>query len=605
MNKKNATSEKRSEIIQKHLEKMPSLSTTVTKVLTVCNSPSTSANDLNKVIALDPVLAGNVLQLINSVYYAMREPVTSLTKAIIMLGLNTIKNLALSTAILGGIDEKNFENAKLMDMFWTHSIFTGAAAKAIARKTKVLKANQEEYFVAGLLHDIGKIPMIRCFPKDYMKVISFSYEKNIPVNKVEKKGFGIDHTQTGKMIAEKWNLLGFLYETICYHHSPDSADEDNLKVVNMVALADYHARTLDDDQAENSVPDDPILKYLLEKNNVRYTTLIDLRQEILAEIENAKVFLKVTQKGQEMKIKFWGVRGSIPCPGLNTVKYGGNTSCIEIRFGDPERQIILDAGSGIRDLGNYMMTHDLPKGPISTNLFLTHTHWDHIMGFPFFTPIYIPGTKLNVYGPVSFHNDTLKEIVGGQMTYRYFPVNQVELASDIEYIELREGPVDFKDNSLKITTKYTNHPVLCLGYRFEYNGRILCTAYDSEPFRNLFYTDPKDPAYDEMMAEEGEKTVREENAKLEAFFQGADLLIQDAQYSEKEYQSSRIGWGHTSMESAIESSQRAGVKRLALFHHEPLNSDDIIDDHVKHLKLDKPVGDMDVFFAREGMEIEI
>jgi len=306
-----------------------------------------------------------------------------------------------------------------------------------------------------------------------------------------------------------------------------------------------------------------------------------------------------------MRIKFWGVRGSIPCPGPDTVRYGGNTSCIELRFEDPDRQIILDGGSGIRDLGNFMMANDFPKGPIDTELFLTHTHWDHIMGFPFFTPIYIKGTKLKVYGPVSFHDETLKDIVGGQMSYRYFPVNQVELASDIEYIELKEGPVDFEGDGIKITTKYTNHPVLCLGYRFEYKGKVVCTCYDSEPFRNLFCTDPEDPSYDEIMALEGEKAAQEENARMEQFLSGADLLIRDAQYTEEEYLKDKIGWGHTSMEHTIESSQKAGVKKLALFHHEPLNSDAIMDEHAKRLHLDKPYGDMEVFFAREGMEIDV
>ena len=180
-----------------------------------------------------------------------------------------------------------------------------------------------------------------------------------------------------------------------------------------------------------------------------------------------------------MKIKFWGVRGSIPCPGPQTVKYGGNTSCLELRFMNPERRIIIDAGTGIRELGNYMMTHDLPKGPIVAEIFLTHTHWDHIQGFPFFAPIYIPGTKLRVYGPVIYHEDeTIENVVGGQLAYRYFPVRQEELAAEIEYIDLSESRLDLGDG-IMLTTKYLNHPLLCLGYRFEYRGKVFCTAYDS------------------------------------------------------------------------------------------------------------------------------
>ncbi len=139
-----------------------------------------------------------------------------------------------------------------------------------------------------------------------------------------------------------------------------------------------------------------------------------------------------------MKLKLWGVRGSIPSPGPQTMKYGGNTVCLELRFKAADRLIIIDAGSGIRELGNYMMSHDLPKGPIRTEIYLTHTHWDHIMGFLFFTPIYIPGTKIKIYAPVHYEDEPLENVMGGQLAYRYFPVRQAELASEIEYIDLRK-----------------------------------------------------------------------------------------------------------------------------------------------------------------------
>jgi len=304
-----------------------------------------------------------------------------------------------------------------------------------------------------------------------------------------------------------------------------------------------------------------------------------------------------------MKIKFWGVRGSIPCPGPDTIKYGGNTPCIELRFKEIERQIIIDAGSGIRGLGNDMMVTDLPKGPIQTELFLTHTHWDHIMGFPFFTPIYLKDTKLKVYGPASFENDTLKDIIGNQMSYRHFPIRQAELASKIEYIELKEGPVKLKDDKISITTKWLNHPVLCLGYRFEYQDKVVCTLYDSEPFQNIFSTRPEDPSYDETMALEGKKTAQIQNKLLENFFKDADLVIRDAQYTEEEYQASKKGWGHTSMEYAIESTKKAGVKRLALFHHEPTYSDKKFDELTEKLCKPHTSENMEIFFAKEGMEI--
>ena len=305
-----------------------------------------------------------------------------------------------------------------------------------------------------------------------------------------------------------------------------------------------------------------------------------------------------------MKIKFWGVRGSVPCPGPRTVKYGGNTPCIELRFKKLNRLIIVDAGSGLRELGIHMMANDLTKGPINTEIFLSHTHWDHIMGFPFFIPIYVPGTKLKVFGPVSYEGDTLDKIVGGQLTYRYFPVRDAELGADIEYVDLKEGRYDLSDG-VQLTAKYLNHPILCLGYRFEYDGKVFCTAYDTEPFRNLFCTDPDDPSYDEAMAEEGALVAEEQNKMLEEFYRGADLLIHDTQYTQQEYESSKIGWGHTSLEYAIAAASRAGVKKMALYHHEPIRTDDQMDELAAKYCVSGKYGELEVFFAREGMEIEL
>lgn len=305
-----------------------------------------------------------------------------------------------------------------------------------------------------------------------------------------------------------------------------------------------------------------------------------------------------------MRIKFWGVRGSIPCPGPYTMKYGGNTPCLEVRFSDPDRLVIIDAGSGIRELGNFMMANDFRKGPINTEIFLSHTHWDHIMGLPFFIPIYVRGTKLKIYGPVSYKDETLEDIVGGQLTYRYFPVRQAELASEIDYIHLKEGPVDL-GGGVTLTTKYLNHPILCLGYRFEYQGKVFCTAYDTEPFLNVFCSDPNDPAYDEVMAAEGERVAQEENQRVEDFFRGADLLVHDTQYTEQEYRANKVGWGHSSFEYAIAAAKRSGVKRLALFHHEPLRTDAQIDEQTKIYCHPDYCGDVEVFFAREGLEIEL
>jgi len=304
-----------------------------------------------------------------------------------------------------------------------------------------------------------------------------------------------------------------------------------------------------------------------------------------------------------MKVRFWGVRGSIACPGKETVEFGGNTSCLELRFGKKNRLIIIDAGTGIRALGNHLVQNDLPKGPIKTEIFITHTHWDHIIGFPFFQPIYIEGTKLKVYGPITFEEDTIENIMGDLLRYRYFPVLHGELTADIDYFQLGECEMDLGDG-ITLKTKYLNHPLLCLGYRFEFKGKVLCTAFDTEPFRNVFSTDPNAPDYDPVASEKGEEAVREENQKLLDFFHGADILIHDCQYTKKEYFASKIGWGHSYFEHAINSALEAGVKKIVLFHYDPPRTDQELFALEKrcHEYMENQSA-LEIVVAREGMEI--
>ncbi|MDR2258754.1 MAG: MBL fold metallo-hydrolase [Treponema sp.] len=302
-----------------------------------------------------------------------------------------------------------------------------------------------------------------------------------------------------------------------------------------------------------------------------------------------------------LSVRFWGDRGSIPCPGPATVKYGGNTSCLEIRA--DERLVIIDFGTGIKPLGDWLMTNDFKKGPIDTDIFITHTHWDHIMGFPMFSPIFFPSSKLRIRGPVSYEDDTLESIIGAQLSYRYWPVRQSELSARIEYDQIKETSLDLGDG-LWVTTKYLNHPILCLGYRFEYKGKSIVTAYDHEPFRNLFPTDPADPSYDEDAAREGEQVAREENEKILRFFLGADVLIHDTQYTAAEYKA-HLGWGHSSYEYAINSAHKARVKKLVLFHHDPNRTDEQLEQLEKEYRA-KVLGKtrMEVMMAREGLVVE-
>ncbi|UCD31517.1 MAG: MBL fold metallo-hydrolase [Desulfobacterales bacterium] len=306
-----------------------------------------------------------------------------------------------------------------------------------------------------------------------------------------------------------------------------------------------------------------------------------------------------------MKIRFWGVRGSIACPGRETATFGGNTSCIELRFGINDRLVIIDSGTGIRPLGDYLVKNDLPNGAIDTEIFHTHTHWDHIIGFPFFSPIYIPGTKLKIYGPITFEEDTLEKIMGDLLRYRYFPVMHSELAADIKYFQLGECEMDLGDGII-LKTKYLNHPLLCLGYRFEFDGKVFCTAFDTEPFQNLFSINQTSSRYDRIADEIGDEAAAEENEKLLNFFRGADILIHDCQYTEKEYYSSKTGWGHSFFEHAIDSAKAAEVKKVILFHHDPSRTDDEL------LELEKqychPANthfSPEIIIAREGMELAL
>ncbi|MDR2019949.1 MAG: MBL fold metallo-hydrolase [Treponema sp.] len=303
-----------------------------------------------------------------------------------------------------------------------------------------------------------------------------------------------------------------------------------------------------------------------------------------------------------LSVRFWGDRGSIPCPGPDTVVYGGNTSCLEIRA--DEKLVIVDFGTGIKPFGDWLMANDFKKGPIDTDIFITHTHWDHIMGFPMFTPIFIPTSRLRIRGPVSYEDETLESIIGAQLSYRYWPVRQSELSARIEYDQIKETSLDLGDG-LWVTTKYLNHPILCLGYRFEYKGKSIVTAYDNEPFRNLFPTDPADPSYDEEAAREGELVAREENEKMLRFFQGAGVLIHDSQYTEKEYKAGKLGWGHSSYEHSINTAHKAGVKKLVMFHHDPNRTDAQLEQlEAEYQAKVRGKTKMAVMMAREGLVVE-
>jgi len=296
-------------------------------------------------------------------------------------------------------------------------------------------------------------------------------------------------------------------------------------------------------------------------------------------------------------VRFWGVRGAVPCPGPDTVIYGGNTSCLEIRAGD--RLLIVDMGTGIRSLGYWLMENDYKKnGKIDADIFITHTHWDHIMGFPMFSPVYVPETTLRIAGPVSFE-DSLENIIKNQLSYRYWPVRARELSARIEFSQIMETTFDL-GGGLTVTSKYLNHPILCLGYRFCYDGKSIVAVFDHEPFQNLFCNNHEKTDFYEEEAREGELAAIEENEKITCFIKGADILIHDAQYCEDEY-SLHIGWGHTSYEYAIKSALSADVKKLIFFHHDQLHNDRQLRQFEKYYAKKTP---LKIAMAKEGMFLQ-
>jgi ribonuclease BN (tRNA processing enzyme) len=262
----------------------------------------------------------------------------------------------------------------------------------------------------------------------------------------------------------------------------------------------------------------------------------------------------------------------------------------------------VDLGTGAKPLGDWLVANEGRERPLQADIFVTHTHWDHIMGFPMFSPIFIPSTRLKIWGSVSYDGNSLEKVIGAQLSYQYWPVRLDELSAHIEYEELKQGSVDLGDG-LTLVTKYLNHPNLCLGYRFEYQGKSIVTAFDTEPFYNLFPTDPKDPAYREDIALEGERAAAMENQRVLEFIKGADVLIYDTSYTQKEYEA-HIGWGHSSYEAAIDNARRAEVKKLVCFHHEPRRTDEELAEMEAGYRKKFAASNLEIVMAREGMVIE-
>jgi putative nucleotidyltransferase with HDIG domain len=296
MNHFHAQHEKQISRVQAAIAKMPSLSTTVVKVLETCNDHRASANDLQKVISLDPVLTGRVLKLVNSAYFALGQPITSLTRAIIMLGVNTVKNLALSYAILKNMKGSGSFQAFTADDFWLHCLGVGVVAKSLAAIKGHLPGEQEEYFVAGLLHDLGKLPLNKQFSREYHQVCRSAAGQSEPFILSEGRLLGIDHCKVGAMIARKWQLGESMIATLSCHHNPEDCTSKSQDMVSTISLANQMVIELEIGTAGDCIADSAMLEALTDKVGVDEDQLSHLGDTVSEEIEKAKVFLEIAQK---------------------------------------------------------------------------------------------------------------------------------------------------------------------------------------------------------------------------------------------------------------------------------------------------------------------
>lgn len=291
------TPEDRLKILQNYIAKMPSLSTTVTKVLEICNDPSSSPHDLNRLISLDPVLTGQVLKLINSAYYGLSSRVTSLTKAIIMLGLNTVKNLVLATSVLASFTGSQTGTAFTTDQYWAHCLFVGTTSKMLAGMCHVPKLEQEEYFVAGLLHDLGKLPMIACFGELYNQAVKECNDKNIPLSQAEKHYIGFDHCQVGLLIGAKWKLNNDMRHALVHHHNPLAENCKPGKLLYSMSLANQLAFHFQIGHAGDWHSDQLMIQALSDRLSISVNDILAQKAQIEQEIEKARIFLKGSGKG--------------------------------------------------------------------------------------------------------------------------------------------------------------------------------------------------------------------------------------------------------------------------------------------------------------------
>lgn len=311
-----------------------------------------------------------------------------------------------------------------------------------------------------------------------------------------------------------------------------------------------------------------------------------------------------------MKARFWGVRGSFPVPGPRTVRYGGNTSCVEVRLAEPADlapRLILDAGTGLRRLGKEMMQEEFGRGQGEAHLLVSHTHWDHIQGLPFFAPLYQGGNRFHVYARQ--RNDIhLRAVFAAQAENPYFPVPFDATPAQVDFTELSDHAA-FEIGPVKVRCTRLNHPWIAIAYRLDCEGRSLAYVTDTAPFRDILI----EQQYIRQPPRPGDPLPPEDAAKLAEMRKGvvrlcedADLVIYDTQFTVAEYQT-RPHWGHSCPEDAIEICREAGARALVLFHHAPERTDDEIDALLLRYQglLDAEGAPLRLHAAFEGLELAV
>jgi phosphoribosyl 1,2-cyclic phosphodiesterase len=294
------------------------------------------------------------------------------------------------------------------------------------------------------------------------------------------------------------------------------------------------------------------------------------------------------------RIKFWGTRGSIAVPGPETLRYGGNTTCVELRA-DGEI-IVLDAGSGIRPLG-IAMEREFQARPIKLSLLITHAHWDHIQGFPFFKPAYDSKNEIRIFG-FDGAGATLREIMTEPMKAPFFPITMRELSARMDINKLNE--MKFSLGKLDIHVAFVNHPGVCAGYRIFTSGGSVAFLPDHEPYEYFLHA----ARGKQLSPERAKEIAAEQHAALVQFLRGSDILILDSQYTDQEYKT-HIGWGHGSISSAVSLALEAEVHTLLLFHHDPSHDDETVDTMVasaRELAIQSG-GHLEIAGAQQGSEI--